>query len=531
MPRQSEIRGTSVTHSTNTLENSPPEVSSRLPCNVFEVLPFLFVTGYIVACPYTKVEESFGMQATYDIMHQRNLTDFDHFGFPGVVPRSFIGPLSLSALSYPIAQIVGFTLGSPCENIHSLYIARLVLGWLHALFLVKVARSLRTLMSDVRTGNLFLLITCLQFHELYYASRTLPNSFAMIGFLAAFNCLLRSETLPEARAVEERLWALQILAFTCLVFRGELVMLIAPLVLSHLVTGRIPFLFSLYTGITTGVISILISVVIDSAFWGRLLWPEGEVLYFNVVLNKSHEWGVLPFHWYFSTGLPKSMLIFSVLAPFAIISVKRLRVYTLPAVLFVVLFSCLPHKELRFVFYSIPIFNVAVAVLIGSIAARMNRTLFWTAILFISAACLSVCGVLTYVSSRNYPGGDALAELHGMRGKGGSVHIGTGPSMEGITRFQKNRCGKWSYSKDPNPPPSQHPFDYIITEECDDYSKKGYRIMSNVTAYGGIDTDRVKAFDLWPFPAKERVAVYLMEVSSTTASRVQRIMQGSDMGP
>ena len=37
----------------------------------------------------------------------------------------------------------------------------------------------------------------------------------------------------------------------------------------------------------------------------RLLWPEGLVLFFNTVANRSSEWGVMSWHWYFTNALPK----------------------------------------------------------------------------------------------------------------------------------------------------------------------------------------------------------------------------------
>ncbi|XP_074645311.1 dol-P-Man:Man(7)GlcNAc(2)-PP-Dol alpha-1,6-mannosyltransferase-like isoform X2 [Tubulanus polymorphus] len=379
------------------------------------------------------------MQAIHDILfHGADLDKYDHHDFPGVVPRTFIGSLFISGCSFPFVQFAKFI------GLTKFDCQYLVRGVLASLVLFGVFRLHRSVCKNfsASVGKWFLVITAHQFHFMFYLSRPLPNIFALILVLLAFDWWLQYKHGLF-------IWSS---AFAIVIFRSELCILMGLILLMELVTCRLSFTKAILHAIPAGVIALAFTILVDSWFWKRWLWPEGEVLYYNVILNKSSDWGTLPFLWYFYSAIPRALIFSSFLVPVGAYLDSRCRQLITPSIGFVLLYSFLPHKELRFIVYVFPILNVAVASACTRLYLNRRKSLIHS--LMALGSCSHVIfnsfavGIFIFVSHYNYPGGEALVRLQKLEPTDlrVNVHIDNFAAQTGITRFtQYNQ--NWIFDK------------------------------------------------------------------------------------
>ncbi len=494
-------------------------------------------------CPYSKVEESFNVQATHDLFYngigpvfanqEMTIATYDHLRYGGVVPRTFFGALVISTL----LQISAFVLRPivVLEN-HPLVVQSLARFFL-LLFNINAHYRLATAANskfgsrrDFRVGGFFLLLTASQFHIPFYASRMLPNTFALMFVTHSYADWLESKI---SRAVV-------LMVFCTVVFRCDVLILLFTFGITLLIRREISIFEAVKTGFMTVITSLLLSVPFDSIMWQRLLWPEGEVLLFNTVENKSNEYGVSPWYWYVAKALPKGLMLTIFLVPFAFVrfperlagfKVGWLDVeglpYIIPVIGFISLYSILPHKEIRFIFISFPMFTVMASK--GLVRIYDTARLFWSSnsvrqnhrnkfsqslssklVLLILCCGSFVAMALSFivnmifiqVSKRNYPGGDGLAALselikeeHPSSEKELSIFIDVASAMTGVSLFgqrviQQNcpatQCNiiKDGYEKENGISRSSQILDFMLTEERD---VKGFEIKKTVQGFPRID--------------------------------------------
>ncbi|KAF5195879.1 Mannosyltransferase [Thalictrum thalictroides] len=419
-------------------EESPTRNSSKfLELYGWDLLLGSIASFYVFMIPYTKVEESFNVQAIHDIIyHRHHLDKYDHLEFPGVVPRTFIGALLISILASPLMLVMNLL---KLQKLYTLVAVRLVLGCI-------ILSTLRFFRIQVRRNfgpqveGFFAIFTAFQFHLMFYSTRPLPNILALGLVNLAYGFWLK----------EHYYKTLKCLIFAAIVFRCDMVLLIGPIGFELLLRKSISPWKAMKSCIGFCVFCTGLTVLVDTILWKKVLWPEFEVFWFNSVLNRSSEWGTHAFHWYFTSALPRSMLAAYPLFLLGVILDRRILLYVLPVFLFVFLYSKLPHKELRFIIGAVPMFNLSAAVAASRLYNNRKKG-GWKWLYFIMLGSLLIslgCSFIMFMASyENYPSGYALKELHQRaretdKTKDQLVHIDTYSAMNGISRFCEN-TGPW----------------------------------------------------------------------------------------
>ncbi|KAF1355003.1 Alg9-like mannosyltransferase family-domain-containing protein [Delphinella strobiligena] len=470
-----------------------------------------------LAAPYTKVEESFNVQAIHDILNHgvpltQNVVPFfeanyDHFTFPGPVPRTFVGSVILSGLVSPLKLILG-----DGRYGQALYqpIARGLLGLINSMSLLYFKQAVDTAYGRT-AGRWYLLLQASQFHVMFYASRTLPNMFAFsLTTLALRGIILAQSTTSKSnKASKRRRLALYLLTFAGVIFRSEIAILLAAQTAYLLIQGRTSVTKEIIpAGIFGASIGLLTTISVDSFFWQRFpLWPELVGFVYNTIQGKSSNWGTSPWHFYLLNAVPRLLMnpvSWAICIPMAL-STKSMRRTSLdiliPLLAFVAVYSVLPHKEWRFIIYIIPGLTAVATGGAAWIWTRRSKTLLYRflSLLLVTSVLASFAAsmALLYISSLNYPGGAALTRLHEVHGledggRGpGMVYMDNLACQTGVTRFlEKDALEGWKYDKTEDESTLLDPvfwqqFDYVLAENPDRIIGS-WEVIDIIYGYAGV---------------------------------------------
>jgi alpha-1,6-mannosyltransferase len=209
--------------------------------------------------------------------------------------------------------------------------------------------------------------------------------------------------------------------FAAAVFRSEVALLLGATILHQLIIPSLSLERVFFPFTTSFLVALITSIPIDSYFWQRPLWPELWGFYYNVVRGSASNWGVSPWHYYFTSALPRLLinpLTYTLLIPYALYHPALRRAASrllVPSLLFTALYSLQPHKETRFIFYVVPPVTAAAALAANALFTPRNKSPLSTLLAFLLAlsilASFTASTAMLSLSALNYPGGEALAHL------------------------------------------------------------------------------------------------------------------------
>jgi len=288
------------------------------------------------------------------------------------------------------------------------------------------------------------------------------------------------------------------------------------LLFTQLVTLLLQKRISLRTIIAAGLVSPLvalgISIPIDSYFWQQPTWPELAGLYFNVILGKAAEWGTSPYSSYFVSLLPRLLLNPFILTKFIPLSLAITATQAaagglvFPAAVFIAIYSFQPHKEARFIIYIVPSLTAAASLSVSYVWVRRAKAQMYSIgsifVILTVLGSFAASTIMLFVSSLNYPGGEAITALRGIvlhtnHTDEVYVHMDVLSCMTGVTHFQElspEADGikiNIKYDKEEKEevllqPEFWEQFDYALMEEPGK-AIGGWEVVGTVYGYAGME--------------------------------------------
>ncbi|KAJ3177958.1 dolichyl-P-Man:Man(7)GlcNAc(2)-PP-dolichol alpha-1,6-mannosyltransferase [Gaertneriomyces sp. JEL0708] len=480
--------------------------SSFAPPIYLRLLPLVALTFHLALCRYSKVEESFHMQSIHDVFvfgtGRLAVQYYDHLQFPGVVPRSFIPSLILGKLLAGIHYVL-----PSCKGFSAQIIARLMVGCWTAWSLDRLClAAARTWGRPV--GAWFCVISAAQFHLMFWGTRTVGNVL-MFGFVTWGMATLITTSKDRVPRRPRLLPLFSLAAATTLIRLDTLPLTFAILLitLAPAIQSGTLSVMSAATCVAVYNLVLLLSMGVDAYFWhpdeSQLLkLTELDVFAFNIIKKGAQAYGISPWHHYFTALLPR---ICSTALPLAVVGFvcdKDVRRYVAIMIGYVAMYSSLGHKEWRFIIYVIPVINLAAA--IGTVKLWKTNWL-WKLCISGTIALTVVASVgMSYISSLNYPGGQAVMELptilnSRLPNENIVAHIDSYVAQTGVTRFIEDELPHWLAidKKEDIHTISDLPKDVsVLIWECASEKlntlSSSWEQVATVTGFDGLDFEPIK---------------------------------------